>query len=172
MKTLAEVRGMCHIEDGHWFWKGAKSGGRPNITAPDWTSKGGKQVSQRGARAVWHIKTRKPVPKGHRVFLTCGEPTCVNPAHVQCRNHKEWGQEIAKSGAWLGNPKRVVAARRNSLLRSRVTAAKIATIVSSPDRTGPDLARELGITNKTVSRIRLGKFISLPVGNPFAGLGA
>lgn len=170
MKTLAEVKSLCHIDGSHWIWRGAMSAGRPNLTAPDYTTAEGRQKSQRGPRAVWHIKSKKPIPQGFRVFHACEEPCCVNPDHIVCRDYKEWAREMSLKGIWKGNPKQIVANRTKNMRRSSVTPEILKVIESSPDKTGRQLAQELGLRFQTVSRIRRGEFYSLALANPFAGL--
>jgi hypothetical protein len=172
MNTLEEVRQMCHVDEGgHWIWRGAMSGGRPNVKAPDYTKNEGRNKSQRGARAVWHLKNKKPVPEGHRVFVSCGERGCINPAHVKCECVREWGKKVAESGVWKNDPRKIIANRAKNMRRSKVTVETMQIILSSP-KTGRQLAKDLGLSHNVVSRIRLGQFVSLAAGNPFAGLGA
>lgn len=167
-RTIKEIKDRCEVEDGHWLWTGALSAGLPNIYAPDHTS--GGMRSQRGARAVWHIKTGKAVPEGHRVFNTCREPLCVNPAHVECMPCSEWGEQVAQSGRWKGNAKRIAANRRTGRARSHLDPEKITRILVS-DKTGNALAAELGACRSSISRVRAGHPNAFtPVGGLFTGL--
>lgn len=167
---LSDIRDRCHIEDGHWIWRGAVSAGGPNIWAPDFTRLDGKKVSQRGPRAVWHVKTGKAIPNGWRVFKTCDEPMCVNPAHVECKPCVEWGKEMAESGRWKGNVRRIAASRATGRARSSLDAEKVMQVLSS-DKSGLQLAKELGACRNAISRLRTGKTTAFtPVGGLFTGL--
>lgn len=171
MRTLKEVKERCHLEDGHWIWKGAVSNCGPNIHAPDYTNKGGALSCQRGARAVWHMQNKRAVPKGWRVFRACDEPNCVNPAHVRCIEHKEWGREVAESGNLKGSAKRVVANLITARKRSSLSPEAVSLILSS-DKTQRELARELGVCRMTIQRVLSGRATVYTVAaNPFAGLG-
>lgn len=165
---LEDIKGRCRVEDGHWIWTGALSGGLPNIWAPDFTSKDGKKVTQRGARAVWHVKHRRAIPPGHRVFVGCTEPLCVSPAHVKCQPMKEWGEEKAAAGDWKGNMKRILANRRIGQKRSSLDQQKYFEVLTSP-KSGLELASELGACRTTISRIRAGHATAFtPLAGPFA----
>lgn len=167
-RSLKDVKARCEIEGGHWLWTGALSAGLPNIYAPDYTT--GGMSCQRGARAVWHLHTGQQIPNGWRVFSKCREPLCVNPAHVECKPMPEWGKDVAESGRWRGNMKRIAANRRTARARSNLTPEKVTLILSS-DKTGNQLARELGSSRSSVSRIRAGHATAFtPVSGLFTGL--
>jgi hypothetical protein len=170
IRTLADIRDRCYLVDGHWIWKGAysKQQQQCRIWAPDHT-KGGKLASQPGPRAVWHAKTGKPIPEGHRVFRNCTELRCINPDHVVCLPTAENGRRIAASGRWKGVAARVVANRAINLRRSTVTDEALALIMSS-DLTGREITERTGVSRTTISRLRSGK--SVKAVGMFAGLGA
>jgi hypothetical protein len=169
MRTLAEVKARCIVEGKHWIWQGALSAGLPNIYVPDYTD-GGKMKSQRGARAVWHIKNKQPIPNGYRVFCGCDEPLCVSPHCVKCMPCSEWGKEVAESGEWRGNVKRIAANRRTGQARSKLSAEKVTLILLS-EKTGRELSQELGVSRTSISRIRSGHPVAFtPVGGLFTGL--
>ena len=173
MITLKKIKARCDLIGGHWLWNGAVSGGVPNLWAPDYTAKGGENATQRGPRAVWHLKHRKPIPEGSRIFrkATCQEPLCVNPTHVECLPCKEWGARMADSGIWRGNLKRSIASRRTGRARSKLDAQKLEIMRNSPEKTGRTLARELNASRSAISRFRSGKALAFePVGGLFTGL--
>lgn len=169
---LSELRDRCEIEDRHWIWTGATSGGGPHIWAPDFTKfEDGRKVCQRGPRAIWHIKTKKPIPAGHRVYRTCKEPMCINPAHIECIPTAEWGRRLRESGEWRGDLRIIARNRKTSRGRSPMTPQKVEAILASPEKGHRELARELGVPHGAVARVRSGEFTSLtPVGSVFAGL--
>ncbi len=172
-KTLKDVKDRCVIDGGHWLWTGAVSAGLPNVYAPDYTrDPKGVMVSQRGARAIWHLTSRKPVPDGYRVFRSCDEPMCVNPANVECIACQEWGRQVADSGRWKNNMARIIANRRTGQKRSKLSHEKVHLILAS-DKSGRQLAEELGSSRSSISRVRAGHPVAFtPIAGIFAGLGA
>ena len=154
-RTLEDVKGRCRIDGVHWIWTGALSEGQwPRIYAPDYTD-GGKLKSQPGRRAVWHMKTGKPIPNGWRVF-GCDVALCISPACVVCEPPASRGEKIADTGSWKGNPKRIIANRLSGRKRSQLTPVLIAQI-STSDKTGVELSAETGISRQTISRVRCGR---------------
>src|SRR5574337_351630 len=156
MKTLSEIRARCVVtEDGHWLWRGAlRPTGRANIYAPDHT-RGGMQA-QTGIRAVWHIRTGKPVSNGCRVFGTCDEMACVAPDHIVCRSDIANGAMQRRTGALRGKTRRILASRATGRARSKLTPELIAEIQASLE-TGVQLAARLHLSASTVSKARRGE---------------
>lgn len=169
-QTLDEVKARCRIEGKHWIWTGALSEGKwPRIYAPDYTD-GGKMKSQPGRRAVWHLKTAgRSIPHGWRVF-GCDVDLCISPECVVCQPTAKRGEKIAKTGAWKGNPKRIIANRLSGRKRSSLTPELIATI-STSDKTGVELEAETGVSRQTISKVRTGRPNAYtPLGGLFTGL--
>jgi hypothetical protein len=168
-KTLKDIEDRCRMVDGHWLWAGAMSDGWPRVYAPDYV-KGGRQLSQPGRRAVWHVVHRKPIPDGWRVFGTCDEPTCLNPDHIACEPPAKRGEKVAASGKWKGNIRKIAASRAAGRKRSHLTPEMIEYILSSP-KTGKALSEELKIGRTIISNARRGKARAfMPVGGLFTGL--
>lgn len=59
---------------GCWHWRG----GRDVKTGEPRCHRKGKRV--RAALVAWEA-ANGPLPAGHRLVRTCGDETCVNPAH-------------------------------------------------------------------------------------------
>lgn len=168
--TLQDIRDRCRIDDGHWLWRGASSNGWPRIWAPDHSKGEGEMSTQTGRRAVWHLKTGKPIAKGWRVFGTCDESLCVNPAHMDCRSVAEEGARVAASGKLKGQIQRIVASRATGRARSNLTPELFQMILVS-EKSGVQITRETGVNRTTVSRIRTGQALAFqPVGGLFTGL--
>ncbi|MES2634041.1 MAG: hypothetical protein V4669_13790 [Pseudomonadota bacterium] len=153
--TLDDIKDNCRIEEGHWIWAGGLSGGLPTIHAPDYTRSDGRKQTQRGRRAVWHIKHKRAIPAGWRVFGNCEEALCVNPAHIECITEIEYGARVAASDKQKGRVQRIVANRAIGRKRSKVNPETIAYIRSSR-KTGIALAGELNISPQTISKYRTG----------------
>lgn len=169
-KTIDDIRGRCVLIDGHWLWKGALSEGWPRIAAPEFTKHEGRQISQHGRRAVWHILNRKAIPKGYRVWGTCSERTCLNPEHIALETTAERGRKVAKSGKLKGDLARIATVRKSARRRSGLTPELIDTIRMSP-KTGRALTQELGLSRTVISKVRTGKTTAFtPVGGLFSGL--
>ena len=156
MKTLEEIRGRCVVtEDGHWLWRGAlRADGRACIWAPDFT-RGGMQT-QAGPRAVWHAHTGKPIPPHWRVYGTCGEQTCCNPAHVKCSSETDYGKWLTSVGLFKGKTRRILANRAIGRARSKLTPELIQEIQSSTE-TGVALSLRLGLRTTLISRVKRGE---------------
>lgn len=178
MKTLDEVRDRCIIvpaddsDDGceHWLYQGAveKRGSR-RIHAPDFTKdpSGRTSLTQSARRAVRHIATGKPIPKGWRVWSRCQVRDCVNPACIGVGNETAYGRARSKSGVDQGRIKRILANRRNSDLQRKVTPAVARAILRSGE-SNVILAERHGVGSSTVQRVRRGEV--RVTGNPFQGL--
>lgn len=170
--NIEQIKDRCRIDEftGCWLWTGAKSSGWPRIWAPDYTLHSGELRTQTGRRAVWHVKTGKPIPSGWRVFGTCQARNCVNPAHMICEPTAQQGQKVAASGKLKGNIRRITANRATGRKRSSLSPALIAEILESPE-TGLQLERRLGVSRTTVSRVRTRKALAFDaVGGLFSGL--
>lgn len=166
---LSDIMERCRVEDGHWLWVGALSNGKvPRIWAPDYTR--GGMTSQPGRRAVWHVKTGKPIPNGWRVFGTCERTDCISPIHLACKEMAQWGRELAASDKRKGSVMHQVASRATGRKRSKLTPEMIQRIKSDPEM-GYVLAEELGVSKTTVSKVRRHGCPSFePVGGLFSGL--
>lgn len=168
---LEDLKGRCRIEGGCWIWAGSVTKqGIPRVWAPDFTLHGGEKRAQTGRRAMWHVKTKKPIPEGWRVFGTCGEAACINPAHAICEPVADRGKRVAEAGDLKGSVRRIMANRAIGRLRSGMTPDLVNEINRSPE-SGQALARRLSISPQVVSKVRTGKLLCLqPVGGLFTGL--
>lgn len=171
MRTMAEIKGYCRIDDdGCWIWGGAKSDGWPRIYAPDYSNRDGAACIQPGRKAVWHVRHKKPVPAGYRVYSTCQVLDCVNPNHAVCMTPAEWGKRTADSGNWKGNLRRI-AVNRQTARRLSVITPELIALVTNSDKKGVELAKEHGVSKSVISKIRTGNAKAFqPVGGLFTGL--
>lgn len=171
---MNNIKGRCRIDEitGCWIWMGALSNGYPRIYAPDFTRNAdGAPMPQNGTRAIWHVRTGKAIPKGHRVYhAACHDPRCVNPDHLQCGPTHIMGKKLSESGILQNRITRIKANRAIGRARSKVNPEMARYIVSS-SKTGQLLAQELNISRSIISRVRRGTLVSvLSIGNPFGGL--
>ena len=166
MRTIEEIKGRCVItEDGHWLWRGAKRpDGRPNIYVPDYSRGDGKLTTQCGPRAVWHCLNQKAVPKGYRVYGTCDERACCNPAHIRCTSETEYGAWLQRTGKFKGQTNRILANRAICRQRAALTPEQVLYVQTSK-KTGVELAEELGVSTSILSKYRRGESIAVRADN-------
>jgi len=162
VRTLEEIKGRCVItDDGHWLWRGAlRHDGRPNIYAPDYTRADGGMCTQCGMRAVWHCVNGKAVPEGYRVFGTCDELACCNPAHIKCTSVADYGAWLQRTGKRKGQTARILANRAIGRQRALLTPEQILYVQTSK-KTGVALAVELGVSTSVLSKYRRGESIAV-----------
>lgn len=171
MRTLQEVRDKCEVTpDGHWLWEGGLSAGKPTIRAPNYTkdASGKTMEAQRAVRAVWHIKTKKPLPAGVHVYAKCWVPMCVNPACLTHGPMREMGASMSEAGVVKNNTKMTIANRVKARARRKVTEEMVSEIMSS-NETSRALADRFNVHQSTVSIWRRGQAGSSSAGF-FAGL--
>ncbi|MDE2434598.1 MAG: hypothetical protein KGN37_17350 [Burkholderiales bacterium] len=174
MRTLDDVLGRCRVdeESGCWVWGGKAKCGYPSLYAPDYTRHNGELRPQYGRRAVWHIANGKAITAGWRVFGVCGNPLCLNPDHARAMRPGLRGDQVARSGMLKGRPRRQAANRLNTRKQAKTTPELIQHILSSREK-GMHLARQLGISQQLVSRVRRGERGKCwqPLGGIFGALG-
>lgn len=169
--TLDDIKGRCFIDEaGCWLWRGALTEGKwPRVHAPDHTKPGSPKMTQTGRRAVWHVVTGKPIPKGWRVYGTCGCDACLNPAHMECGTTAKVGQHSVRTGRFKNSPARIAANRKSGRSRALLTPEQIAEIQESAEFNRV-WAERLGVSTQTISRARLGRMRSFQTAHPFSGL--
>ena len=166
MVRIEEVRAMSTRDPvTHcWNWLGAKNNnGHPIINTIDYTK--GTKRTMFGARAVWQIAHECEVPSwATRVFRCCGNGACVNPAHLRlAKDTAEMFSHLRRAGylKGTGDPvKRRAAARKGHIaMGQKPTDESVVRAIKAapPSVTGVQLARELGVTQQVVSRIRTGR---------------
>lgn len=169
---LDDIKGRCHIDEGgHWIWKGALSEGKyPHVWAPDHSRPGSPMKRQAGRRAVWHLKTGKPIPAGWRVYGTCEEGRCLNPDHSKCGPTAEWGAHMASSGRYAGSIRRQIAGRKTGRKATTLTPETYMEAITSNEM-AKTLAARLGVLPQTISKARNGRLVCFePAGGMFSGL--
>jgi len=170
MRTLNDVQDRCYIDDeGHWIWRGPAYQRPARISAPNFTTdpSGATMSTQNGKRATWHINTGKPIKPGHQVWSICDQPYCIAPSCLRCGSLETYGAWLRRTGKWKRQHNRILALRRNSDKRRKVTLP-VAKLIRLSEQTNAALAEELGLHHYTVGRVRRGE--SKVPGNFFAGL--
>lgn len=161
MPHAAYIARRC-VEVGEcWEWQGALTSG-----GPVFARKGDKNVSVRRL-----IVDHRGQPRSTQkvVTTTCGNPRCVNPAHVVVRPK---GYAIARAAAttaaWSNPARRQRLATWARANRAVLTLAQAEAIRLAPGRQ-VDIAREYGVSKQIVQGIKNGR-CWVNHHNPFAGL--
>ena len=159
MKTLADIKGGCRIDEGgHWIWAGARSAmGAPRIYGVDLTidPAGNTYKVQHGKRAVWHLKTGQPIKPLHRVYSRCRVPGCVRPSCLICETESQYGARLRATGVLRGSLTRRLINHRNNL-RNRAISDEQLSEIRAGGQTDAELAVKFGVHRGTVSRYRRG----------------
>jgi hypothetical protein len=160
IRTLQDIRDRCRIDEetGCWIWAMATS----------WSQKancsrkklpvcyyGPKGRNMSVIRLVVELRSGRPVPSSYRVWRTCGDEKCCNPAHLKSGTHAAWGNWWANSGRAKFTPDHKAAVRVSAARRGHLTPAQARQVILS-DRPGAELAREYGVSQQVISRIRRG----------------
>jgi len=156
---LAVIRGKCTADGECWTWDGAMHHGMPVV-------RHGRQVVNVRRHIAAHIQLQRVA--GLLASTLCHNPACCAPDHIRMLTRRQLQKRTARrvgpqQGA-LRNARLSILARRRSVL----DAASVALIRGS-DRTGRDLAQELGVSLSCVQKVR--RFETWrDFANPFSGL--
>jgi hypothetical protein len=153
------------VEDGDcMLWDRSKDrGGRPRLSIR--TLARTKTLTVQPRRMVWELVNGK-IPARKYVTVTCGNPACLNPDHMELIAK---GEVIRRTAQHEGVKHRRRLAGLASRERSPLSM-EVARYIRASDKSGAQLSRELNIPATTISAIRLYKRWKDLEGNPFAGL--
>jgi predicted XRE-type DNA-binding protein len=165
MSHLIDVITKHVVEDGEcWNWTGAlqSCGATPAMNYK-------RKV---GAVRRFILLERGPAPAGRPIATyTCGNPLCVHPEHTDWSKRKavqqRTTQEQGHQNVAVRNKKIADKARQ----RAKLTL-ELAQQVREAEGFQHEIAARFGISQATVSSIKLGKTWRSYTNNPFAGLGA
>ena len=165
MSHLIDIITKHVVEDGDcWNWTGAlqSCGATPTMNYK-------RKV---GAVRRFILLERGPAPAGRPIATyTCGNPLCVHPEHTDWSKRKavqqRTTQEQGHQNNTVRNKKIADKARQNGKLTHEQ-----ALDVREAEGNQYEIAARFGISQATVSAIKLGKTWRSYAGNPFAGLGA
>jgi len=151
----------CEECDTRWSWAATLAGG----VSPVMKHKG-KTVLPR--RALWEIKTGKPVPSGICIVTTSHNPKCCNPDLLAAVSKAYVVRRTAKTGAFS------TLAFRAKVAKGKRKDSKLADEAVADIRTGNDTpeaaAQKHGITRAYVCMLRNNRFRREFTNNPFQGL--
>lgn len=126
-----------------WHWAASKVSGRGY---GKFTPKHGRWVLAH--RWAWQ-EVNGAIPHGMCVCHRCDEPSCVNPSHLFLGTHAENMADMRAKGRarpWPG-----------SRFKPRLSAEEL-DLIAADVRPQSEVAREFGVHQGTVSRIRNGKY--------------
>lgn len=167
--TIAQLRERCVVDPVTrcWNWTGARNssrnGGRGIPTLFAFDHRRGEKRTMSGPLAAWNIAHGESPRLGWLVFRACCNNDCLNPVHLsQARTRADIGRHVAIVGKRKGNN---VEARRANIRKAWAVTGVVPTapeivlaIRAAPqDITGTALAQQYGMSQTTVSRIRLGQ---------------
>lgn len=162
--TVADVKARCKVDPAThcWNWTGATSYKRqPAMHAFDHAR--GEKRTMTGTLAVWNIAHGAAPAPGRLIYRACGNSLCLNPAHLrEAASLADIGLHQRRSGIRKGT---ALEARRRNIRIAQAAAGVVLTpehvvraIKQAPANvTGRALARDLGASESTVSRIRRGE---------------
>lgn len=101
---------------------------------------------------------------------TCGNPSCVNPEHLAPTTRKRVQVRTVAESNYTANPMRRKRLADKARLRSKLTLDQVIAIRAA-DGTQDAIAARFGVSQATVSVIKLGKTWR-DYSNPFARLAA
>lgn len=164
--TVEAVKARCTIDPAMhcWIWQGAKGSkdGNPRIYTFDHEI--GDKRTMSGPKAMWNIAHQEAPPKWKPlVYRCCGNPLCLNPAHLRTAKDKaEIGLHIRRSGQRVGNATEARRAnQRLAMAASGITPTSpdVVRAIRAADKsvTGEALAAKFSMSRTAVSRIRRGQ---------------
>jgi hypothetical protein len=162
MKSMEWIHARCREDGDCMLWDGSQDdGGRPRVAIRD----GGKPRTFMPRRIVWEA-AKGPIKRGLRVTVTCGNPLCLNPEHLELITRGEVIRRTAQK------PDTAVRRHLAGLKRRELSDRNMELIryIRHSPKTGAELSRETGIPPTTISAIRLHKRWRELTNNPFAGL--
>lgn len=102
-------------------------------------------------RLAWALKNG-PLPEGGLVCHSCDNPKCCNPSHLFIGSHFENTRDMLKKGRGKRPPVHFGERHHNAKF-----SAEDALKIANDNRTANVVAREFGVSTKTVYRLRKGE---------------
>lgn len=157
--TIQEIKDRTDEVGECWIWKQGTTNGYPQLKVPGRTCKLVR-------RLVVELDGR-PAEVRQPVITTCGDPMCVNPAHLRQSSTSEVGKRTAAAGGWKGKARgsKIAAKKRATGKLTMEIAREIRMSVES----GPVLSARYGVDKSLVNRIKRGHAWK-DYTNPFGGL--
>lgn len=151
----------CEECDTRWAWAATMSRGVSPVMKY-------KQKTILPRRALWEMKTGKPVPAGICIVTTCRNPKCCNPELLAAVSKAYVIKRTAATGAFS------TLAFRAKVARGKRKTSKLSDEAVADIRSGDDppevAAQKHGITKAYVHMLRKNRFRKEFTNNPFQGL--
>lgn len=153
--SLDDLKSRCFVDSatGCWIWRMSSSDGAARAWFVD---------PETGVGRVW-TATRLAIrlatgsdPAGVVYRYQCRDQSCINPAHLRVGTRAEAGAYRASIDLNKGNPAIILANTKTGRAQSKLTLEQVRMIRAS-DEPGTTLGPKLGVTQSTISAIRLGK---------------
>jgi hypothetical protein len=163
--TLADLKARCIVDaiTHCWIWQGGKTRGKPSIYTIDYAKQ--TKCVMSGPRAAWQIAHECAPSRGAKVYRTCTNELCVNPAHLRqlFGGQKAMAAHLAATGTLKGQG-RFTPGRQAALLKARavrnrdVPDSVVLAIRAAPASVSAlALAGIHGVHHSTAARIRNGE---------------
>ena len=110
-----------------------------------------------------------PIEPGKLASKTCGNPLCVDPAHVRPMTRGQVQRVTASKNGYHKSPARSAKIAAKAKARRILTEEQAAMVRTDP-RPLRAVAKELGVNFSVVQQIRAGKTYRFASGNPWVGL--
>lgn len=140
---LMHIISRCQEDCDCQIWTGATNGvGHPKMQG----------FSVR--RVVWE-GSRYALRCDQLITTTCGHPGCLNPAHLKVTSKSEVAK-ISNARYSVKLKRSATSARSNRARFGKITMS-IAREIRESQKLGKQLAKELGVSNSLISKVRQGK---------------
>lgn len=155
------TRLMTRTKDdaGCAVWQGAKVNGCPCIKVNGKTEL---------IRRLIYLEENEKVPSKHVITTTCKTPGCILPEHIQAISQSKLSKYLAKTGL-MGGARRDAKIAATKRAKYAKLTIDIARHVRESEETSRALAKQYGVSERTIGRIRMGMTWK-DYNNPFAGL--
>lgn len=160
--TMEFIRAKSHEDGDCLIWDGGKGSDVPYMRVPNKRA----LIPVRRWIAINHLGLKVD---GLLASNKCGNPHCVDPAHIKMMTRKQLQQFTTSRTKYQQNPARnyklALAARARS-----PHSPELIEKIRNMEGTSKGIARELGINFSVVTEIRMGRSYKAYTNNPWAGL--
>lgn len=146
LTPIERVLSRTEFTDGCWNWTGYKCERGYGILGVDRTPTKTHRISYEA-----HVG---PIPAGMYVLHRCDNRLCLNPAHLFLGTHKDNMRDMVQK-------RRSASGERNGNAISLAQAAELKALIESRVKSQKAISEETGISQSTLTSIKLGKHWSM-----------